>query len=266
MSVYIKERPEWLKAAINSILNQSVPPSEVILVEDGPITKELHDVVAQYAQNPIFKIIPLEKNVGLGLALREGILQCSHELIARMDTDDIAIPNRCEKQLKKFIENPGLDIVGCWENEFLEDSINKSFSCHKVPETNDEIKNFMRRRCALLHPTVIFKKSAVLKAGNYKHRPLFEDYDLFVRMIQTGSVCYNVQESLYCLRVNPDLFKRRGGYKYGLTQLKFKYEMFRSGFCSLSDFLISGFGHFLVCIMPNKIRTLFYKIILRGNR
>ena len=263
MSVYFKERPEWFQEAINSVLNQTVPPSEIVLVEDGPLTEELYNVIAKYTQDPIFKIIPLEKNVGLGLALREGILQCQNELIARMDTDDISEPNRCEKELQKFIDDSSLDIVGCWENEFWGNSIIEVFSCHKVPEHHDEIKKFMQRRCALLHPTVIFKKTAVLKAGNYQHRPLFEDYDLFVRMLQTGSKCYNLQESLYSLRVNPNLFKRRGGFKYGLTQLKFKYEMYRSGFSSFLDFFISGLGHFCVCIMPNKGRSLFYKTILR---
>ncbi len=263
ISVYYKEQPEWFQDAIESILNQTVPPSEIVLVEDGPLTDELYKIVDKYAQNPIFKIVPLEKNVGLGLALREGLKQCKNDLIARMDTDDIAVPNRCEKQLKKFIEDSNLDIVGCWENEFWGNSINDAFSCHKVPEKHDEIVKFMRRRCALLHPTVIFKKTAVLKAGNYQHRPLFEDYDLFVRMLQTGSKCYNLQESLYSLRVNPNLFKRRGGFKYGLTQLKFKYEMYRSGFSSFLDFFISGLGHFCVCIMPNKGRSLFYKTILR---
>lgn len=265
MSVYFKERPEWLQEAINSVLNQTVPPSEIVLVEDGPLTEVLYNVIAQYKQNPIFTIIPLEKNVGLGLALREGIMQCKNELIARMDTDDISEPNRCEKELQKLIEDRSLDIVGCWENEFWGNSTIDVFSCHKVPENHDEIKKFMQRRCALLHPTVIFKKTAVLKAGNYQHRPLFEDYDLFVRMLQTGSKCYNIQEGLYFLRVNPNLFKRRGGFKYGLTQLKFKYEMYRSGFSSFLDFFISGLGHFCVCLMPNKGRSLFYKTILRRD-
>ena len=264
LSVYHKENPEWFRTALESILNQTVQPSEIVLVEDGPLNEQLDDVVANYQQRtPFLKVVALPENRGLGLALQEGINHCSNELIARMDTDDIAVPERCEKQLKKFVEDPELDIVGCWENEFWGDSINKSFSCHKVPETNEEIKKFMRRRCALLHPTVIFKKSAVLRAGNYQHRLLFEDYDLFARMVQTGSKCYNVQEGLYYLRVNPMLFKRRGGFNYGITQLKFKFEMFRSGYSSFLDFIISGLGHFFVCIMPNKGRALFYKVVLR---
>ena len=138
ISVYYKEQPEWFQDAIESILNQTVPPSEIVLVEDGPLTDELYKIVDKYAQNPIFKIVPLEKNVGLGLALREGLKQCKNDLIARMDTDDIAVPNRCEKQLKKFIEDSNLDIVGCWENEFWGNSINDAFSCQPNPEFPQE--------------------------------------------------------------------------------------------------------------------------------
>lgn len=263
MSVYLKERPEWFKEAINSILNQTVPPSEIVLVEDGPLTDELYEIITHHVQNPIFKIVVLEKNVGLGLALQEGVKHCSNELIARMDTDDISAPNRCEKELKKIMENPDLDIVGCWENEFWGDSINETFSCHKVPENHDEIKKFMRYRCAILHPTVMFKKSSVLRAGNYQHRKLFEDYDLFVRMLQTKSKAYNLQEPLYFLRVNPSLFKRRGGFEYALTVFKFKYQLWRNGFFSFSNFIFSGLGHCCICLIPNWLRIIFYKKFLR---
>lgn len=262
MSVYYKEQPSWLQCAIDSILGQTVSPSEVVLVVDGPLTDGLNNVVSKFERNPIFKIVRLEKNMGLGLALQEGIKHCSNEFIARMDTDDVSLPNRCEKELNKFMEDTSLDVVGCWENEFWNSS-EKIFSCHKVPETHDEILKYMHSRCGILHPTVIYKKSAVLKAGNYKHRPLFEDYDLFVRMLQTGSKVYNIQEPLYSLRVNPKLFKRRGGFCYANTVIKFKYKMWRTGFFSLKDFLFSGLGHYLVCLTPNWLRIAFYKVFLR---
>lgn len=264
LSVYKKEKPEWLKAALESVLAQTVPPSEIVLVKDGPLTPELDSVIDQIrSQQGCLKTVSLPENRGLGLALQEGLNHCKSELVARMDTDDLALPNRCEKQLAKFIEDPSLDIVGCWENEFWGDSIDKPFSCHKVPETHEEIFKFMHRRCALLHPTVIFKKNAVLKAGNYRHHPLFEDYDLFVRMMQTGAKAYNIQEGLYYLRVNPMLFKRRGGRKYAKTLLKCKFDMWRSGFYSFTDFIISGLGHYFVSLMPNRMRIAFYKVFLR---
>jgi glycosyltransferase involved in cell wall biosynthesis len=262
MSVYAKERAEWLREAIDSMLHQTVPPSEIVLVEDGPLTEALYNVISEYTKNSLFKIIVLKENVGLGLALQEGIKHCSNNLIARMDTDDISTPDRCEKEIQKFIEDPSLDIVGCWENEFW-NTTEKKFSCHIVPEKHKDIIEFMHYRCALLHPTVIFKKDAVLRAGNYQDRKLFEDYDLFVRMLQTKSKAYNLQEPLYFLRVNPTLFKRRGGFKYALTVLKFKYQLWRNGFFSFSNFILSGIGHCCVCLIPNWLRIIFYKSFLR---
>lgn len=264
MSVYWKENPVWLKKALDSVLYQTVCPTEIVLVKDGSLTAELDSVIDIYRNkcNNLI-VVALDRNRGLGLALQEGLNHCSNELIARMDSDDISVPERCEKQLIAFEQNPRLDIVGCWENEFLDNSEENIFSCHRVPETHQEIRKYMRRRCALLHPTVMFKKEAVLRAGNYQHRLLFEDYDLFVRMLQTGAVAYNIQESLYYLRVNSKLFERRGGFRYAKALFKFRYGMWQSGFSSLLDFVVSGFGQFFVCMLPNKMRKTFYKLFLR---
>jgi len=266
MSVYIKEKPEWFRISLDAILSQTIMPAEIVLVKDGPLTEELEKVITEYSQKSnIFKIISLEKNVGLGLALQKGITLCSNELIARMDTDDYCIPKRCERILDEFNKNPKLDVVGSWENEFWEDDISNIFACHKVPETDIQIKHFMRRRCGLLHPTVIFKKSSVLKAGNYRNVPLFEDYDLFVRMIRNNANTYNIQEALYYLRVNPNLFKRRGGYTYMKTSMNFRYWQWKNGSSSFFDYVVSTFGQMTVCLMPNFFRTLFYKKFLRRN-
>ena len=265
MSVYKKENPNWFKIALDSMLAQTVKPAEIVLVEDGPLTKALYNVIEEYKTKykNLFKIVPLKENQGLGLALQQGILACNNEYIARMDTDDYCVKERCSLELNEFIKDPELDIVGCFENEFAGEDLTQSFSCHKVPETDAEIKKFMRRRCGLLHPTVIYKKSAVLKAGNYRHYPLFEDYDLFLRMVESGAKTYNIQKSLYYLRVNPNLFKRRGGYAYMKTCVSFKYALYKKGFSSFMDFTVSAFGQALVCLMPNFMRTLFYKKFLR---
>ncbi len=264
MSVYYKDRPEWLVVALNSILAQTVSPDEIVLIKDGPLSDELDLVVENFvkANSEILKVFCNKENLGLGLTLRDGILKCRNELIARMDADDVSDPLRIETQMKKIIEDPSLDIVGCWENEFYE-STEKSFSIHKVPEEHDKVYEFMHYRCGILHPTVIFKKSAVLKAGNYRSLYLCEDYDLFVRMLMTGAKCYNVPKALYHLRVNPNFFYRRGGFKYAKTIFVFKYGLWRKGFFSFKNFFISGFGHALVCLFPNHTRKLFYKYWLR---
>lgn len=264
MSVYSKEQPNYLEESLDCIFSQTVLPNEVVLLEDGPLSKDLYSVIDRYKTNypALLKTFSFEKNRGLGPCLHDGINLCKNELIARMDSDDLCVQNRCEKQLEKFLQNPDLDVVGCWENEFW-NSKEETFACHKVPEFHKDILKFMKRRCGLLHPTVIFKKQAVLNAGNYRSYYLFEDYDLFVRMLLSGAKVYNIPEALYFLRVNPNLFQRRGGLRYAKTLLGFKYDLWRKGFFSFSNFFVGGFGHAFVCLLPNQLRILFYRIFLR---
>lgn len=265
MSVYYKERPEWLTISIESMLNQTLKANEFVIIKDGPLTDELEAVLGKYTvlYPQLFKIISLKQNVGLGPALAIGIQNCKNELIARMDSDDYSASDRCEKQLAEFAKDPTLDVVGCYESEF-EDNLDNVISIHRVPETPDEIKNFMRRRCALLHPTVIYKKSAVLACGNYQRVPLYEDYDLFMRMVQNGARCYNLQQSLYFIRINPAFFKRRGGIQYMKTAIAFKKQQYQKKYVSLFDYIISAGSQAVVCLMPNYFRTLVYKKLLRG--
>ena len=264
MSVYFKENPDWLKLSIQSMLNQTIKPSEIVIIKDGVLTKELDIVLEQFKNEypSMFNIIALEENVGLGEALRVGIVSCKNELIARMDSDDYSDPTRCEKQLKIFKDNPTFDVVGTFEGEF-ENEISNLISVHKVPEFSTEIAQFMKKRCALLHPTVMYRKSFVLKCGNYRHVPLYEDYDLFIRFIENNAKCYNIQETLYFMRVNDAFYKRRGGLNYAKTVLKFKYKQYQNGFMSVSEFLVSAGGQAIVCLMPNKIRKYIYLNFLR---
>ncbi|HBC30961.1 MAG TPA: hypothetical protein DC024_06925 [Clostridiales bacterium] len=264
MSVYKKEKPEYLKLSIESMLNQTMAPSEFVLVEDGPLPDNLKYVVGNFEKKypNIFHIVPLAKNVGLGSALAIGIQKCKYELIARMDSDDYSAPKRCEEELRCFKAQPALDIVGCFEAEFQND-INNIISIHKVPEKSYEINAFMRRRCALLHPTVIYKKSSVLSCGNYHNVPFFEDYDLFIRMLKNHAEAYNIQKPLYFMRVNNEFFKRRGGISYLKIALQFKSKQYKNGYYSLKDYIISAGGQTVVCLLPNSLRIKFYKYFLR---
>lgn len=265
MSVYFKEQPEYLSLSIESMINQTIKPDEFIIVKDGPLTPELSEVIDSFVMNypDLFKIISNDTNLGLGPALAKGIIASRNELIARMDSDDYAISTRCEKQLERFNADPELEIVGSYEAEFVDD-INNVISIHRVPTESSEIKKFMRRRCSILHPTVMYKKGAVLKSGNYHSVFLYEDYDLFSRMVLAHHVkSYNIPESLYYIRTSDDFFKRRGGAKYAKTVLKFKWGQYKKGYMSLLDFCISGLGQAFVCILPNSLRKGFYMNFLR---
>lgn len=270
MSVYYKEQPQYLEMAIQSMIDQTVKPDEFIVVKDGPLTKELDAVIDGFSNKyrGLFTIVANKTNLGLGPALRKGVEVSKNELIARMDSDDYAVPDRCERQLKLLREDPKLGMVGSYEAEFI-NGIENVVSIHRVPEENDSIRKFMRRRCAVLHPTVIFKKSEVIRAGNYQKSSIFavyEDYDLFSRMIFDAKVkCYNIQEPLYYIRTSEDFFERRGGIAYAKTVLRFKWHLFRKGNMSFLDFCISGLGQAFVCVLPNNLRKSFYMNFLRGE-
>lgn len=267
MSVYYKENPEWLRQSIESIINQTITTNDFVIVKDGSLTEDLNDIISEYCNKypDIFHIIQLEKNMGLGPALAIGIKECKNELIARMDSDDIAIKERCEKQLAKFKENQELDIVGSNIAEFIDD-IDNVQAYRILPETNEEIQKYAKRRNPFGHPSIMFKKTKVLEAGNYRSYYLCEDYDMWIRMIEKGAKCYNFQEVLVYMRIGKDFYKRRGGIKYLKSILKFKKEQYKKGFYSFKDYFVTSGTSFIICLAPNFIREIFYKRILRKGK
>lgn len=265
MSVYYKEKPMWLEESIESMLSQTVAADEFFIVKDGPLTNELDDIINSYVEKypQLFTVLALEKNVGLGPALAEGVKKCRNEIIIRMDSDDYSVPERCEKLLRKLEKHPECGIIGSFEAEFCDDMSNP-VAIHRVPETSNQIHSFMKRRCAILHPTALYKKSVILDCGNYHDVRLYEDYDLFMRVVLEHNVkCYNIQENLYYIRINDAFFERRGGISYMKTAVKFKWRQYRRGYMSLGDFLISAGGQSAVCLLPNKMRKWVYLNFLR---
>lgn len=216
MSVYKKENASYLLEAVNSMLNQSVKPSEIVLVEDGPLTDELYTAIdlLVHENAHIFKIVKNEKNLGLGLALAKGLKECSYELVARMDTDDIARSNRISKQLLEFENDDALSLCGGNIREFAE-SVENTVGLRVVPVEDREIKKYIKNRCPFNHMTVMFKKSDVLKAGNYQHLLYNEDYLLWINMLKVGCKFKNIPEVLVDVRVDTDFYAdRRGGNQY----------------------------------------------------
>ena len=211
MSVYLKEQPLFLRQSLNSIFKQTFEPNEVILVEDGPLSNGLYAILDEFQSlYPQIIRVKLSQNGGLGNALNEGLKHCSHELVIRMDTDDICFPDRFEKQIEFMTKHPEVDISSAWLEEFEGDVTNVK-TIKKVPASHSEIKTYIKTRNPLNHPAVIFRKSAVERAGGYKHFPLFEDWYLWARMMQCGARFANIQECLLHFRTSSDMFKRRGG-------------------------------------------------------
>ncbi|MDE5592484.1 MAG: glycosyltransferase [Clostridiales bacterium] len=267
MSVYIKEKPEYLRECIDSVLANTVVPNEIVIVQDGPITDELEATLQEYIGNNegLFKIVPLETNQGLGLALAEGIRHCSNEIVARMDTDDIAVPNRFELQLKAFEQDPDLDICGGQIAEF-ETTPDDIIGERRVPLTHDEIVEYQKKRCAFNHMTVMYKKSKVLEAGNYKHCPLMEDDLLWVDMILAGAKCTNLNEYLCKVRTNRDMIARRGGLKYYKKYKAARKRILDTGFITKKQYRKTNRIQLIVCMMPKWLRKKVFFGLLHKKR
>lgn len=263
LSVYKKESPLFLKQSFDSLKEQTLQPNEIVLVEDGKLTKELNLYIEVLSKEiPNLKIISYEKNMGLGYALAKGISHCKYDLIARMDTDDICKPYRFEKEIKYFEQHPDTDVVGSWIEEFI-DTPSNVCSIRKVPKTNSEIMKFAKYRNPMNHPTVMFKKASVLKAGNYRSFFYFEDYYLWIRMLQNGAKFYNFQESLLYFRQSKDMYNRRGGKDYIHTEYKFYKFLYTTKFIGLCCFVKNIYLRTLVRLLPNEIRSYIYNKGLR---
>lgn len=263
MSVYYKEEPEYLKEAIDSILNQTVKTDDFVIVCDGPLTEGLDKVIADYVKtySGLFTVYRLSRNIGLAKALNNGILQCKNELIARMDSDDISAPDRIEKQIAAINEKKA-DIVGANIIEFV-GNINNTGNCRIVPEKNEDIITFAKKRSPFNHPTIMYKKSAVIAAGFYEDYRFFEDYNLWATMLNMGYKGYNIQENLLYMRGGEEMYKRRGGFSYAGCIYRFKKHLKKIGFIGEKDFLVGVLGHAVVSIIPNGIREKIYSKLLR---
>ena len=265
LSVYYKENPEWLKIALDSIINQTLQPNEIVLVEDGKLTDELYRIIEDYKTNypNLFNIVPLEKNSGLGEALRIGILNCSNEIVARMDTDDIARNDRFEKQVQFMNEHPDIDVVGSWISEF-EDNPDKIISYRQLPTSHEEIYKFGQFRCPVNHMTIMYKKSAVLKAGNYQTFKNIEDYYLWGRMLKQGIKFANIPECLVNVRAGNAMFTRRANLTYFWnSEYPLHTEFYKMGFISYPQYIRNISSKFLLRVIPKWAMAIVYKKFLR---
>ena len=263
MSVYEKDRPEWVEAAIESMAAQTWPPEEILVVEDGPVPESLGNAIDACAvRHPgIIHRLPCAENKGLAEAMKYGVPRCSCEWIARMDADDYSDPHRCEEELRLAVAQ-NADIVGCDCAEF-EGTIENVTALRVFPEDHASLVRFSRRKTPFCHPAVMMKKSAVLKAGNYQDVYLLEDYDLFVRMLAGGSKGCSLKQTLYYVRVSSDFYGRRGGIKYVKALLGFNAKLLREGWSSPVDFAVRSCGNLLLGLSPASLRRWLYRRLLR---
>lgn len=264
MSLYIKEKAEYFDKCMQSILQQTVFPTEIVIVLDGPVTDEVMTVLELYKQRypELIRTICNKVNKGLGLALADGVLACKYELIARMDTDDIARADRFEKQLQMFIQDPELDICGSHIIEF-EGDIKNELSKRIVPIKHTDIARYQKQRSAFNHMTVMYKKSAVLHAGNYENCPLMEDDMLWIRMLIAGAKCANVDDYLVYARTGYAMIERRGGWTYFKKYKAGRKRILATGYISYWDYLKTVAVQLVVSLIPKSIRLCIFTKLLR---
>lgn len=260
MSLYKKEHPEYLRLALDSMINQTVKPDEIVLVEDGPLTSELYAVVEEYKDQ--LHIVVNETNLGLGLALNEGLKACRNELVARMDTDDISKSDRCKKQLKRFEEKPELAIVGSHIDEFVGEKENV-ISQRKVPTTFDKIYNYAKKRSAFNHPAVMYRKSAVLAEGGYSDLKRNQDVDLFGRMLYAGHKAENIDEALLWFRSSDELAVRRKSWGNTKSYIATIKKFWKMGYSSFFDYVMVAVAQTGMFILPVGLQNWVYKKFLR---
>ena len=251
MSVYAKEKEEYLRQSIDSMLNQTVKPEQFVLVEDGSLGDDLRDCIGEYVAlySQMFTVVPLVENVGLGRALDIGLEHCRNELVVRMDSDDISLPNRCEKEINEFLKDRDLTICGSNIDEFYDDP--KVIQTSRiVPSEPEEIAKRIGRITPFNHPSVMYKKSAVVRCGGYGTLRRKQDRDLFSRMINMGCKARNINESLVLFRSNEDNYKRRKSWTYCKTTIDVTIGIWKRGHCTLGDLIYVITGQMILFVMP----------------
>ena len=266
MCVYGGDNANNFDLALESVYNQTLPPDEVILVVDGPVPNIIDEVIKKYEEHNGFKIIRLAVNLGHGEARRIGLENCSNELVALMDSDDISVRDRFEKQICVFKNDDSVSIVGGQIKEFI-DSTENVVGVRNVPLKDAEIKSYMCKRCPMNQVTVMFKKSDVQSVGGYIDWYCEEDYYLWIRMALAGLKFANIDSNLVYVRVGEEMYQRRGSVKYFASEAKLQKYMLKNGVINFLTYTVNVTERFILqVLMPNRLRGwVFQKFARKTN-
>lgn len=261
--VYEKDNPVWFKMAMDSVIEQTIKPTEVIVVVDGPVPDELDLVIKEYEKTEWCKVIRLEINQGHAVARKTGLSACQNELVAIMDADDICVAGRFQKQLAMFVADETIDVVGGNISEFIEETSN-IVGKRIVPSTDQEIKKYMKNRCPMNMVTVMFKKSSVEAVGGFIDWYCEEDYYLWIRMALAGKRFANVEDVLVNVRVGEDMYKRRGGWRYFKSEIRLQRYMRKKRVIGALTYIVNVIKRLIVQVMlPNSLRGWVFKKFAR---
>jgi glycosyltransferase involved in cell wall biosynthesis len=259
LPTYDGDDPKHLDIAIESVVEQTIVPNELVVVQDGPVNDDIKNVLQKWEQNTTTEIVfhQLNQNRGLGGALRAGVQQCSYPLVARMDADDVSKSDRFERQLKAFTNCSDIDVLGGYIAEF-QNCPDEIDTVRTVPLEHDQIVNRAKFRSPMNHGTVMFDRESVLDAGNYRPVDRMEDYDLWVRLFKTGARFANLPEVLVNVRAGDALYGRRGGLEYAREELRLQRDFHRWGFISFPRALGNSITRAGLRLLPEKIIQAIY--------
>ena len=265
LSVYNNDKPDEFLMAVRSIWSQTVQPNEIVLVVDGPIPSSIDDAISVLlGEISVLKVIRLEKNSGHAVARQTGLDAASNNFCAVMDSDDISVPERFEKQLLAFEKHPEVSVVGGIINEFIGETTNV-VGTRVVPENDAEIKQYMQSRCPMNLVTVMLKKDEVMKVGGYQDWYCEEDYYLWLRLALGGYCFYNIQENLVNVRVGKEMYQRRGGKKYFQSEARLQKYMYKNKIIGLPRYIFNISIRFIIqVLMPNKVRGWVFQKFARS--
>ena len=258
-----KEKPEYLKEAIESVIYQTQKPDQIVVIKDGELSKKLNEIIEIYKKQypEMIDILELNKQSSLGMVLNEGIKVCKTTYIARMDSDDIARKDRFEKQLKYIQEHPDVDVLGGYIAEY-DEKMEKVTSLRKVPLTQKEIYERITRQNPFNHSTVMLKKESVLEIGRYKDCPL-EDYDLWIRMRLKNMKMANLPDVLVNYRTSFDMYKRRTGLRYLKGIIKIEKLLLKNKLINKFQYLKNVLVRTGLAFVPAKIKMFLYPRVIR---
>lgn len=257
MSIYKSDNPEYLKQSIESMLCQTYKTDDFVIVCDGLLSDDLYQILETYKNKNYIHIVQLDKNVGLGLALNEGLKICKNELVARMDADDISYPERCECELKEFEKDTNLKMVGTFIEEFSEDP-NLVEGYKKTPCTQKEIYMYAKRRNPFNHPTVMYKKSYIVENGGYSNLRKGQDFELFNRLVGNHMCCKNINSYLLKFRRDKNANNRRKSWDSVKTNILIIKASFERGYSSLYDLIYTYVTQVALLLLPEKIVDVIY--------
>lgn len=265
MAVYINDEPSYLMTAVHSIYNeQSIKPSEIIIVIDGPIKHSMQSALTALQEEiSIIRLVHFETNHGHAAARQAGLESATNNLVAIMDADDISESKRFELQLDAFEKHPEYAVIGGQITEFIEYPTN-IVSKRTVPFSDKEIKSFIKSRCPMNLITVMYRKDLIQEVGGFMDWYCEEDYYLWIRLAEAGCMFANLPDYLANVRVGKDMYQRRGGWRYFKSEARLQGYMLKRGIISLPRYFFNIVGRFVIQIaMPNKIRGFIFQKMFR---